>query len=147
LIHLSSRFGDYRKDDTSSFSFSPTFEIFPQFIFHLRRSQFVQVFNNSADETAYFPMILNRENVGNSVVMIRPSLRSYCFNAPPEPVLLNIASIAADRILLLDAYFTVVIFHGTTIAQWRHAGYQNQPEHQGFFEAATLTATEITFTL
>lgn len=132
LIHLSSRFGDYRKDDTSSFSFSPRFAIFPQFIFHLRRSQFVQVFNNSPDETAYFQMILNRENVSNSVVMIQPSLISYCFNAPPEPVLLDVASIAADRILLLDAYFTVVIFHGTTIAQWRNAGYQNQPEHQAF---------------
>ena len=34
------------------------------------------------------------------------------------------ASIAPERILLLDAYFTVVIFHGTTIAQWRKANYQ-----------------------
>jgi protein transport protein SEC23 len=41
-----------------------------------------------------------------------------------------VASIAADRILLLDAYFSVVIFHGMTIAQWRNMGYQNQPEHQ-----------------
>jgi len=132
LIHLSSRFGDYRKDDPSSFSFSSRFAIFPQFIFHLRRSQFVQVFNNSPDETAYFRMILNRENVSNSVVMVQPSLISYCFNAPPEPTLLDVSSIAADRILLLDAYFTVVIFHGMTIAQWRNAGYQNQPEHEAF---------------
>uniref|UniRef100_A0A0C9RQQ2 Protein transport protein SEC23 n=1 Tax=Wollemia nobilis TaxID=56998 RepID=A0A0C9RQQ2_9CONI len=132
LIRLSSRFGDYRKDDTSSFSFSPRFAIFPQFIFHLRRSQFIQVFNNSPDETAYFRMILNRENVSNSVVMIQPSLISYSFNAPPEPALLDVAAIGADRILLLDAYFTVVIFHGMTIAQWRNAGFQNQPEHQAF---------------
>eukprot|EP01018_Ginkgo_biloba_P005985 Gb_40586 [translate_table: standard] len=132
LIRLSSRFGDYRKDDPSSFSFSSRFAILPQFIFHLRRSQFVQVFNNSPDETAYFRMILNRENVNNSVVMIQPSLISYSFNTPPEPALLDVAAIAADRILLLDAYFNVVIFHGMTIAQWRNAGYQNQPEHQAF---------------
>ncbi|KAF2312541.1 hypothetical protein GH714_035010 [Hevea brasiliensis] len=67
LIHMCSRFGDYQKDSPSSFSLSPRFSIFPQFMFHLRRSQFVQVFNNSPDETAYFRIILNRENVANSV--------------------------------------------------------------------------------
>lgn len=94
-------------------------------------SQFLcQVFNNSPDETAYFRMMLNRESISNSVVMIQPSLLSYSFNSPPVPALLDVASISADRILLLDAYFSVVIFHGMTIAQWRNMGYQNQPEHQ-----------------
>ncbi|KAJ4950285.1 hypothetical protein NE237_027117 [Protea cynaroides] len=132
LIRLCSRFGDFQKDSPSSFSLSPRFSIFPQFMFHLRRSQFVQVFNNSPDETAYFRMILNRENVANSVVMIQPSLISYSFHSGPEPVLLDVAAVSADRILLLDAYFTVVIFHGATIAQWRNAGYQNQKEHEVF---------------
>lgn len=132
LIRLCSKFGDYQKDNPSSFSLSPRLSIFPQFIFHLRRSQFVQVFNNSPDETAYFRMMLNRENVGNSVVMIQPSLISYSFQSAPEPALLDVTAIAAERILLLDAYFTVVIFHGATIAQWRNAGYQNQAEHQAF---------------
>ncbi|GLT73710.1 hypothetical protein SLA2020_455480 [Shorea laevis] len=132
LIHICSKFGDYQKESPSSFSLSPRFSIYPQFIFHLRRSQFIQVFNNSPDETAYFRMILNRENVANSVVMIQPSLISYSFHSGPEPALLDVAAIAADRILLLDSYFTVVIFHGSTIAQWRKAGYHNQPEHQAF---------------
>lgn len=73
---------------------------------------------------------MNRENVANSVVMIQPSLISYAFNSGAEPALLDVASIAADRILLLDSYFTVVVFHGSTIAQWRKAGYQNEPEHK-----------------
>lgn len=73
---------------------------------------------------------MNRENVANSVVMIQPSLISYAFNSGAEPALLDVASIAADKILLLDAYFTVVVFHGSTIAQWRKAGYQNEPEHK-----------------
>ncbi|KAL6981500.1 Protein transport protein S23 F [Sarracenia purpurea var. burkii] len=101
-------------------------------MFNLRRSQFVQVFNNSPDETAYFRMVLNRENVANSVVMIQPSLISYSFHSSPEPALLDVASISADRILLLDSYFTIVVFHGSTIAQWRKAGYHNQPEHAVF---------------
>ncbi|RDY00775.1 hypothetical protein CR513_15988, partial [Mucuna pruriens] len=132
LINLCSRFGEFQKDTPSSFSLSPRLSIFPQFMFHLRRSQFVQVFNNSPDETAYFRMILNRENVANSVVMVQPSLISYSFHSGPEPALLDVAAIAADRMLLLDAFFTVVIFHGSTIAQWRKAGYHNEPEHQAF---------------
>ncbi|KAL6343158.1 hypothetical protein AAG906_020947 [Vitis piasezkii] len=63
---------------------------------------------------------------------VYPSLISYSFNSLPAPALLDVASISADRILLLDSYFSVVIFHGMTIAQWRNMGYQNQPEHQAF---------------
>ncbi|XP_015886791.2 protein transport protein SEC23 E [Ziziphus jujuba] len=132
LIRLCSKFGDYRKDDPASFTLNPCFSLFPQFMFNLRRSQFVQVFNNSPDETAYFRMLLNRENITNAAVMIQPSLISYSFNSLPAPALLDVASVAADRILLLDSYFSVVIFHGMTIAQWRNMGYQNQPEHQAF---------------
>ncbi|MBA0779991.1 hypothetical protein Gotri_004149 [Gossypium trilobum] len=134
LIRLCSKFGDYRKDDPSSFTLNPCFSLFPQFIFNLRRSQFVQVFNNSPDETAYFRMLLNRENITNAAVMIQPSLISYSFNSLPQPALLDVASISADRILLLDSYFSIVVFHGMTIAQWRNMGYQNQPEHQAFAE-------------
>ena len=47
LIQLCQRFGDYRKDDPHSFQLMPQFSIYPQFMFNLRRSQFVQVFNNS----------------------------------------------------------------------------------------------------
>ncbi|XP_009799069.1 protein transport protein SEC23 E [Nicotiana tabacum] len=132
LIRLCAKFGDYRKDDPSSFTLNPSFSLFPQFMFHLRRSQFLQVFNNSPDETAYFRMLLNREGISNAAVMIQPTLTAFQFNSLPAPALLDVASIAADRILLLDAYFSVVIFHGMTIAQWRNMGYQNQPEHQAF---------------
>ncbi|MFQ6657225.1 hypothetical protein Gotur_026998, partial [Gossypium turneri] len=134
LIRLCSKFGDYRKDDPSSFTLNPCFSLFPQFMFNLRRSQFVQVFNNSPDETAYFRMLLNRENITNAAVMIQPSLISYSFNSLPQPALLDVASISADRILLLDSYFSIVVFHGMTIAQWRNMGYQNQPEHRAFAE-------------
>ena len=54
LIRLCQKFADYRKDDPSSFQLAGNFSIYPQFMFHLRRSQFLQVFNNSPDETTYF---------------------------------------------------------------------------------------------
>ena len=42
LIRLASRFGDYRKDDPASFQLTPNMSYYPQFMFNLRRSQFVQ---------------------------------------------------------------------------------------------------------
>ena len=133
-------------------------------MFHLRRSQFLQVFNNSPDESAYYRsdfgslllvgMVvnhhppcacvrdccyrdkLNREDVTQSLVMIQPILYAYSFSGPPEvatcvrvnidrclmfffasglvqqPVLLDSASILPDRILLLDTFFHILIYHG-----------------------------------
>jgi protein transport protein SEC23 len=66
------------------------------------------------------------------MLMIQPTLYAFGFSGPPEPVLLDVSSIAPDRVLLLDAYFYVVVFHGSTVAQWRKAGYQDQPEHAAF---------------
>lgn len=66
--------------------------------------------------------------------MIQPQVTAYSFQAPPEPALLDVSSIAPDRILFMDAFFHLVVFHGTTIAQWRKAGYQEKEEHKAFAE-------------
>ena len=60
--------------------------------------------------------------------MLQPSLLSYGFNSPPQPVLLDSQSVRQDTILLLDTFFHVVVFHGETIAAWREAKYQEQQE-------------------
>lgn len=132
LIRLCARFGEYRKDVAESFRLAPEFAIFPQFMFHLRRSQFLQVFNSSPDEAVYYRRALMSENVGNSLVMIQPSLISYSFAGLGQPVLLDVTSIKADNILLLDTFFHVVVHHGETVAAWRNAGYHEQPEHANF---------------
>ena len=64
--------------------------------------------------------------------MIQPTLTAYAFQQAPAPALLDVQSIEPDRILLLDAYFYVVVFHGSTVAQWRKAGYHEQEEHKAF---------------
>lgn len=75
----------------------------------------------------------------NSLIMIQPILYSYTFHGPPEvffislkvlltedsvnlscltivlclqPVLLDSGSIQGDRILLLDTFFQLLIYHG-----------------------------------
>jgi protein transport protein SEC23 len=122
-------------------------------MFHLRRSQFLQVFNNSPDETAFYRRvadpfylqvleliwyacrhILNDTDVNNSLTMIQPTLMSYTFDQAPQPVLLDSVSIRPDVILLLDTFFHILIFHGETIAQWRKAGYHEQEGYENFRE-------------
>ena len=134
LIRLCQKFADYRKEDPSTFQLGPNFSIYPQFMFHLRRSQFLQVFNNSPDETAFYRHVLNDADVNNSLIMIQPTLMSYGFDADPHPVLLDSVSIRPDVILLLDTFFHILIFHGETIAQWRKANYQEQEGYENFKE-------------
>jgi hypothetical protein len=135
LIRLCSRFAEYRKDDPSSFRLEKNFTLYPQFMFHLRRSQFLQVFNNSPDETAFYRHVLNHEDVGNSLVMIQPTLDSYNFDQDGAvPVLLDSTSIQPQTVLLLDTFFHILIFHGETMAEWRKAGYQDQEGYENFKE-------------
>ena len=68
LIRLASRFGDFQKDNPASFNLRPELSFYPQFMFNLRRSQFVQVFGNSPDETACFRMLLFRVTVSDAMV-------------------------------------------------------------------------------
>jgi len=130
LIRLCSRFGQYTKDDASSFSLSNNFSIFPQFMFHLRRSQFLQVFNSSPDETTIFRHELSGQTVANCLVMIQPTLICYSLSGPPQPVLLDNTSIGADRILLLDAFFWITLWTGETIAAWRNQGYHEMAGYE-----------------
>lgn len=109
-------------------------------MFHLRRSPFLQVFNNSPDESSYYRHHFVRQDLTQSLIMVQPILYSYSFYGPPEvsitpfrplfrvfvsdvccliylflssqPVLLDSGSILPDRILLMDTFFQLVIYHG-----------------------------------
>lgn len=129
LIRLCAKFAEYQKDTPETFALGTNFSLYPQFMFNLRRSQFLQVFNSSPDETAYFRSYLNRENVNNCLLMIQPTLMSYSLSGAPEPVLLDVTSIKPDRILLLDTFFYIIVFSGETISSWRKAGYHEDGKH------------------
>uniref|UniRef100_A0AAX7TRU6 Protein transport protein SEC23 n=1 Tax=Astatotilapia calliptera TaxID=8154 RepID=A0AAX7TRU6_ASTCA len=87
---------------------------------------------HSPDESSYYRHHFVRQDLTQSLIMIQPILYSYSFHGPPEPVLLDSSSILPDRILLMDTFFQLVIYHGETIAQWRKAGYQEMAEYENF---------------
>ncbi|KAI5083774.1 hypothetical protein GOP47_0003517 [Adiantum capillus-veneris] len=146
LIGFASKFGDYNKEDPDSFRLSSSLSLFPQLMFYLRRSQFLQVSRNTPDETAFFWLMLNREGVTGSVVMIQPTLLSYTLDGPPVPVSLDMSSIKSHSILLFDSFFHIVVHTGLTIAQWRKLGYHEDPCHENFrklLEAPVLHAQSL----
>jgi len=144
LIRLVAKFGLYKKDDPNSFRLTPEFEFYPQFMFYLRRSQFLQVFNSSPDETAFYRTILQRENVNNSLIMIQPTLTAYSLDGPATPVMLDVAACAPTRILVLDTYFHVVIWYGDTIAKWQADKVHERPEYDYFAQLLKAPKTDVT---
>jgi len=132
LIRLVQKFATYKKDDPASFKLSQEFSYYPQFMFHLRRSQFLQVFNSSPDETAFYRLIVLRENTTNSLIMIQPTLIAYSLEGPATPVMLDVTSCAPTRILLLDTFFHVVVWYGDTISRWKDDKIQEKPEYDYF---------------
>jgi protein transport protein SEC23 len=133
LIRLMSKFADFRKDDPSSFTLSQEFQSFPQYMYHLRRSNFLQTFNASPDETAYYRTLIIREHTANTVVMIQPMLLMYSFEYEQAyPVQLDAGSLKPNVILLMDTFFHVVVWRGETIQQWYDAGYQEKEEYANF---------------
>lgn len=132
LVRVCQKFGDYHPNSPESFRLRESFVMFPQFLFNLRRSQFIQVFNNSPDETSFYRHSLMREDCSNSLLMIQPALVAYELGKETEPVSLDTSSITPSRILMMDTFFQIVIFHGDRIAAWRKQNYHEMPEYASF---------------
>lgn len=146
LIDFLSVFARYRVNDTSSVVIPPSVNLLPQFVYHLRRSNFIQIFNSSPDETSFYRHCFLTEDCINSLIMIQPTLTAYELEKDPEPVLLDSTSLKPNRILFLDTFFHILIYHGSVIADWRRQGYQNQPEYEyfkDFLEQPRQEAAEI----
>jgi protein transport protein SEC23 len=130
LIKLTKRFAEFKADDVNSFKLSREFSLFPQFIYYLRKSQFLNTFNASPDESEYYKSLIQRENVSNSLVMIQPSLMAYRLDQEqPTPVLLEADQMQDDVVLLMDTFFYICIWKGATIASWEKQGYHEDPNY------------------
>ncbi|GMM35742.1 GTPase-activating protein [Saccharomycopsis crataegensis] len=150
LVNLMKTFATVNSGAANKLEINSNFSMFPQFVYNLRRSFLLRLFNYSPDESAYYNHTLNHEDVNNSLIIIQPVLLSYeqDSNNPEEtiiePVLLDSVSIKPTRILLLDSYFEVLIYHGEIISNWKNHGYQDQPEYEHFKNFLQLPKKEVT---
>eukprot|EP01096_Ripella_sp_DP13-Kostka_P015351 TRINITY_DN714_c1_g1_i1.p1 TRINITY_DN714_c1_g1~~TRINITY_DN714_c1_g1_i1.p1 ORF type:complete len:761 (-),score=311.13 TRINITY_DN714_c1_g1_i1:105-2387(-) len=129
LVRLANRFGQFIKDDPSTFQLASNFSLYPQFMFHLRRGNILQHFGYSPDETCYTQSIVIRQTTADVLLMIQPYMEAYVMGQEPVPVLLSATSMLPDRVLLLDTFLSVVVWYGSNIVDWRKQGYQNDPAY------------------
>lgn len=132
LIKLVNKFATYTPNNPESFKLSNEFTYYPQFMFNLRRSQFLQVFNSSPDETAFFRRVCLRENTTNTLIMIQPTLTAYSLDSPPMAIALDVSAMDTKRILVLDTFFHVVVWYGMSIDTWRQYNVQERPNYEHF---------------
>lgn len=146
IVDFCRQFSQYRKGDPASFVIFNKYFDLASFVYHLRRSPLIRVFNSSPDETSYYHHVLMHEDVYNSVVMIKPTLLSYdveTYGQPdsygnpvvdPVSVELDSTSLGSKKVLLLDSFFQILIYHGKDVAAWRKDGLQNKPGYEYFGE-------------
>lgn len=60
LVTLTKGMAAFTPNAPESVVLPPAFENFPEYVFHLRRSPFLNVFNNAPDETVFFRHLLFR---------------------------------------------------------------------------------------
>jgi len=135
LIRFIRHYATYQPNQEHTFVLPSEISLYPEFMYHLRRSLLVNTFGFSPDETCHFRYYLYKENVTNVLTMIQPALDEYALGAEePNPVLLSSSSLKPDVLLLLDTFFYVVVWTGDTIAKWRKAGYHEKPEYENVKE-------------
>eukprot|EP01056_Protomagalhaensia_sp_Gyna25_P004916 Protomagalhaensia_sp_Gyna_25__4915@NODE_525_length_3210_cov_35_992116_g61_i1_p1_GENE_NODE_525_length_3210_cov_35_992116_g61_i1NODE_525_length_3210_cov_35_992116_g61_i1_p1_ORF_typecomplete_len806_score147_65Sec23_trunk/PF04811_15/5_6e70Sec23_trunk/PF04811_15/4_9e03Sec23_helical/PF04815_15/1_1e24Sec23_BS/PF08033_12/5_2e21Sec23_BS/PF08033_12/1_4e04Gelsolin/PF00626_22/4_8e08zfSec23_Sec24/PF04810_15/3_5e07zfSec23_Sec24/PF04810_15/9_6e03VWA_3/PF13768_6/0_66VWA_3/PF13768_6/1_7e03_NODE_525_length_3210_c len=148
LIRLVSVFADYQKDKPQTFQLGQEFAGYPLYMYHLRRSHFLQTFNTSPDETAFYRTVLLRETLANSITMISPNLFEYNLtNVQPIPVELDSRALKPDVVLLLDSFFHLVVWHGEQIVRWREEGYHEMEKFAHLKSVLQLPLTDAKTTL
>ena len=94
--------------------FSGSYSEYPRDMYFLRRSNFLQYFNSTPDETAYWRHHLIGQPAAEAHRMFCPDLVSYTANCvEPTAVPLSMDSVGDECVLVCDAFFYVAVFVGT----------------------------------
>ena len=130
LIKTIRKLSDFEPSKPSSLKIPNSASLLPQFIYYFRKSNFVQKFGTSIDESAFNKMALNRETLSNMLVMIQPALFRYdSENEEPIPVLCDFESLKTDSVILVDTYFYVLIWRGASVHSWIESKYHEYEEY------------------
>eukprot|EP01088_Endostelium_zonatum_P012900 TRINITY_DN2720_c0_g1_i1.p1 TRINITY_DN2720_c0_g1~~TRINITY_DN2720_c0_g1_i1.p1 ORF type:complete len:757 (+),score=135.63 TRINITY_DN2720_c0_g1_i1:139-2409(+) len=130
LIKLVQKIGaDYTPGIATNLVLHQSFKYFPQFMFHFRRSPFIQTMGDTPDQTAQYRQVLNRETVENTLLMMQPVLEKFSLEER-QYVELSSDSFASNAVFLLDTYFNVLVVKGLHIKDWVQKGFDKSPDHE-----------------
>lgn len=95
--------------------FGEAYSEYPRNMYFLRRSNFLQYFNSTPDETAYWRHHLIGQPAREAHRMFCPDLVSYTANCvEPAAVPLSMDSVGDECVLVCDAFFYVAVFLGSS---------------------------------
>eukprot|EP00919_Chromeraceae_sp_WS-2016_P065818 GHVR01155646.1.p1 GENE.GHVR01155646.1~~GHVR01155646.1.p1 ORF type:complete len:113 (-),score=1.33 GHVR01155646.1:313-651(-) len=77
LLKFTVKFAHFQRMDRNSFRLHVNMKRFPQFMYHLRRSSFINPFGAPPDQSIYVKTCMQRESISNCIVMIQPVLLKY----------------------------------------------------------------------
>lgn len=148
LIKICQKLSSFTSNQPESFVLPQSLEFFPEAVYHLRRSPFLQFFNNSPDETTFYKSILLREDTESGITMIQPYLLEYSSLTGKEStaVSLDATSLKKDTILLMDTFFRVLVYYGAHVYYLKNHGLDQLPDYahlKVFMEAPLEDAAEI----
>lgn len=96
------------------------------------------------DEAVYYRLCIDRECVANSLIMVQPSLTQYDLeNSTPVAAICDIESMKDNVILMMDSYFHIVVWRGSTIVQWVKEGYHELPDYENLKAILTMLDEDI----
>ena len=128
MLKFSVRFGHINRHDRSGFKMPHSMKHFPQFIYHLRRSNFVNPFGAPPDQSIYVKTCMMRESIGNGIVMVQPALLKYTTDdADPVPVELDLDELQDEVVLLMDSFFMVLVWQGPSVYDWKEQELDQDP--------------------
>jgi protein transport protein SEC23 len=91
LLKFTVKFANFHRQDKTSFKLQNSMKHFPQFMYHLRRSNFINPFGAPPDQSIYTKTCMLRESIANCMVMIQPALLKYNLEEKdPIPVELDL---------------------------------------------------------
>ena len=130
LLKLYKQFAEYDTSNPNSFAINE----YTQYMFFLSRSPIFEHANKSIDQIAYYKHLVSRQNLPNTLIIIQPTLFEYIDHCDGKPTIVPLDSsvIKPDKILLLDTFFEVLIYHGSGIVRRQSEDCYNQPEAKEF---------------
>ena len=114
LLRVTKRVAQSLPQEARADLFAGPYGEYPRDMYFLRRSNFLQYFNSTPDETAYWRHHLIGQPAAEAHRMFCPDLVSYTANCvEPTAVPLSMDSVGDECVLVCDAFFYVAVFVGT----------------------------------
>lgn len=134
LLKFCVKFAQYQRNQKQSFKMPNPMRHFPQFMYHLRRSGLINPFGSPPDQSIYMKTCLQRQSLANCIVMIQSALFKYSADITdqngeiePQSVELDFQEMKNDAVLLMDSYFTVIVWYGEHIHGWKEQKLNEDP--------------------